>query len=207
MGEMQSRVERLERQLAIGNISSPEDSERRLARLEAIVNRLLADPTIGAALSSYPTFSGKVGKLTENGIEFIDDSFALQKGQLTGAIDYQSTTLSLIAETMRAFLTSKFWDEYAEIRARSSDAGGATDTVVTVTISTAGVGATPAAVVSFTFRRSGFLVVENGGIALLDGIAEPDTLAGFTQIYVDSTDGDLKAKFGDGFVGIIRADS
>jgi len=52
-----------------------------------------------------------------------------------------------------------------------------------------------------------------GGIGLLsqlavtDGISAPNTVAGYTQIYVDVSDGDLKAKFGDGTVKTIVVDT
>lgn len=42
---------------------------------------------------------------------------------------------------------------------------------------------------------------------LADGIAEPATVAGNAQIYVDTADGDLKIKFGDGTVKTIVIDT
>lgn len=51
--------------------------------------------------------------------------------------------------------------------------------------------------------RSGYL----GQLALNDGITAPSTEAGTAFIYVDSADGDLKIKFGDGFVRVLGADS
>ena len=43
--------------------------------------------------------------------------------------------------------------------------------------------------------------------ALVDGVPEPDTVAGVCWIYVDEDDGDLKAKFGDGTVKTITVDT
>jgi len=43
--------------------------------------------------------------------------------------------------------------------------------------------------------------------SMVDGITAPGTVSGRAQIYVDSADGDLKVKFGDGFVRVIAADS
>ena len=43
--------------------------------------------------------------------------------------------------------------------------------------------------------------------SLTDGIAEPGTVSGQAFIYVDSADGDLKVKFGDGFIVVLAADS
>ncbi len=43
--------------------------------------------------------------------------------------------------------------------------------------------------------------------SLVDGIAEPATVAGLAHVYVDVADGDLKVKFGDGFVRTIGLDS
>ncbi len=41
---------------------------------------------------------------------------------------------------------------------------------------------------------------------LVDGVTEPDTVAGTAQLFVDVADGDLKVKFGDGTVTVIAAD-
>lgn len=46
-----------------------------------------------------------------------------------------------------------------------------------------------------------------GDIRLTDGKAQPGTEAGYAILFVDSADGDLKVKFGDGFVRTIAADS
>ena len=43
--------------------------------------------------------------------------------------------------------------------------------------------------------------------ALVDGVPEPEAVVGYAIIYVDSGSGDLKVKFGDGFVATIAADS
>jgi hypothetical protein len=44
-------------------------------------------------------------------------------------------------------------------------------------------------------------------MALIDGTSAPSTRAGYATIYVDSADGDLKVKFGDGTVKTIATDS
>jgi hypothetical protein len=41
----------------------------------------------------------------------------------------------------------------------------------------------------------------------VDGVPEPDTVSGFAVLFVDASSGDLKCKFGDGFVATIAADS
>jgi len=46
-----------------------------------------------------------------------------------------------------------------------------------------------------------------GDIRLTDGKAAPAQEAGYAILYVDSADGDLKVKFGDGHVAVIAADS
>ena len=51
---------------------------------------------------------------------------------------------------------------------------------------------------------SGFTMRE---MALIDGTSAPSTRAGYATIYVDSADGDLKVKFGDGTVKTIATDS
>jgi len=47
----------------------------------------------------------------------------------------------------------------------------------------------------------------NGQFQLKDGLTAPSTVSGYAQIYVDSADGDLKVKFGDGTVKTIVTDS
>jgi hypothetical protein len=47
----------------------------------------------------------------------------------------------------------------------------------------------------------------NGGIALVDGMTAPSTITGYAYIYVDTADGDLKVKFGDGTVKTIVVDT
>ncbi len=44
-------------------------------------------------------------------------------------------------------------------------------------------------------------------VALVDAVTAPSTLAGHAQIYVDSADGDLKVKFGDGTVKTLATDT
>lgn len=60
-----------------------------------------------------------------------------------------------------------------------------------------------------------FLLVNGGQVeqsdgryyALVDGVVEPDTVAGVAWLYVDQDDGDLKVKFGDGTVKVLSADT
>ena len=69
-----------------------------------------------------------------------------------------------------------------------------------------------------TTTTSGSLVSSGGlGVAgavnagtfygLVDGVAAPATAGGYARIYVDSADGDLKVKFGDGTVKTIATDT
>lgn len=44
-------------------------------------------------------------------------------------------------------------------------------------------------------------------MTLVDGVSAPSTVSGHAQIYVDSADGDLKVKFGDGTVKTIATDT
>lgn len=46
-----------------------------------------------------------------------------------------------------------------------------------------------------------------GALGLTDGMTAPSTIAGFAQLYVDTADGDLKVKFGDGTVKTIVVDT
>lgn len=62
----------------------------------------------------------------------------------------------------------------------------------------------------FRGRRGGatyFEAYANGAIGIADGITAPGTVAGMAQIYVDTADGDLKIKFGDGTVKTIVVDT
>lgn len=47
----------------------------------------------------------------------------------------------------------------------------------------------------------------SGCIAIQDGVSAPSTIAGFGIIYIDTADGDLKIKFGDGTVKTIVVDT
>jgi hypothetical protein len=44
-------------------------------------------------------------------------------------------------------------------------------------------------------------------MAIVDGITAPATVSGKTFIYVDTADGDLKVKFGDGTIKTISTDT
>jgi len=50
-------------------------------------------------------------------------------------------------------------------------------------------------------------ILGKGGVMLTDGITAPGTYSGFATIYIDTSDGDLKIKFGDGTVKTIVTDT
>lgn len=58
-----------------------------------------------------------------------------------------------------------------------------------------------------TTQTARMLIPEDGGIAIQDGITAPATLTGWGKIYIDTADGDLKIKFGDGTVKTIVTDT
>ena len=204
--ELEERLKRLEQALLLGG-GGTDELESRLARIESVVNRLVADPTIGAALVGYPSFGGRIGKLTEQGVEFKDEAFNDQRGLVKADLDYDHSYLYLLAETMRQWQSTQLWDEFAQVIAKSSDSGEDTATVILVEISTAGSAGAPGSTVTFTFRRSGYLAIESGGLAIKDGVTAPDTLTDYALIYVDTSDGDLKVKFGDGTVKTLATDT
>ena len=45
-----------------------------------------------------------------------------------------------------------------------------------------------------------------GKVTLVDGITAPTAVAGEGQIYIDSADGNLKVRFGDGTISTIATD-
>ena len=63
-----------------------------------------------------------------------------------------------------------------------------------------------------TFYNSWIIDKDSGDIAfqqnisIPDGVTAPTTESGKTFIYVDSVDGDLKVKFGDGTIKTIATD-
>lgn len=76
---------------------------------------------------------------------------------------------------------------------------GAEDDIVFYT----DVDGTPTIVAGIT--ESGTFTHKNS--ALVDGVTAPSTASGWAQIYVDSADGDLKVKFGDGTVKTLATDT
>jgi hypothetical protein len=57
--------------------------------------------------------------------------------------------------------------------------------------------------VTNTVQTSNTGTVFSGRIRLVDGVSAPTTVVGEAQIYVDSADGNLKVKFGDGVIKTI----
>lgn len=52
-------------------------------------------------------------------------------------------------------------------------------------------------------KEKGRLII----LALTDGTTAPTTITGVAQIYVDTADGDLKVKFGDGTTKTLATDT
>ena len=48
--------------------------------------------------------------------------------------------------------------------------------------------------------------ITGGVIGIADGVTAPSTVTGVAQLYVDTADGDLKVKFGNGTVVVLAAD-
>ena len=70
-------------------------------------------------------------------------------------------------------------------------------TIEVMVIQVLPVGATTASQVSGSFNQ----------LSIIDGVSAPSTVSGSALIYVDSADGDLKIKFGDGTVKTIATDT
>ena len=181
------------------------------------------DGTTGTRkLSAFsPTFGGNAtvtGTLTVNGATLTstgDISVAADKGiYLKQGNVHKWTSDGTSSGTSRA-------DIYADSGgAFFIRTGGATQAL---TISSGQVATFAGAVginstTASTSTSSGALVVSGGvGVAgavnagtfygLVDGVTAPATESGYARIYVDSADGDLKVKFGDGTVKTIATDS
>jgi hypothetical protein len=67
----------------------------------------------------------------------------------------------------------------------------------------------PAVDVSYDFGTTSFRVrtIHAQKLAIVDGITAPGTVTGHAVIYVDTADGDLKVKFGDGVTKVLAADT
>lgn len=63
------------------------------------------------------------------------------------------------------------------------------------------------AVVDFQVAVAAALAAGVAKLVITDGITAPGTVSGKTSIYVDTADGDLKAKFGDGTTKVVSADT
>ena len=50
-------------------------------------------------------------------------------------------------------------------------------------------------------------VAVNGNLALTDGVTAPSATVGYARIYVDTADGDLKVRFGDGITKTLATDT
>lgn len=61
--------------------------------------------------------------------------------------------------------------------------------------------------VSSASTNDGFILYEDGSYGIVDGVSAPATAAGYAKIFVDSADGDLKVKFGDGTTKTIVTDT
>lgn len=57
------------------------------------------------------------------------------------------------------------------------------------------------------FHEGGRLGIRNGFLEIGNGVSEPGTESGVAKIFIDSADGDLKVKFGDGTVKVIATDT
>jgi len=66
---------------------------------------------------------------------------------------------------------------------------------------------TAADIMSFVAGNATSLQIRDGCIALIDGITAPAAVLGFAHIFVDTSDGDLKVRFGDGTTKVLAADT
>lgn len=123
-------------------------------------------------------------------------------GASVAAFDFDNGSISRLFEFRTGTAGSSIgWDannffSFGTITAHNQ--GGLTSTFIRIdTAGRLGIGAT---------SLSSLLHV-NGDIAIVDGMSAPSTTAGWAKIYVDSADGDLKVKFGDGTTKTIATDT
>jgi hypothetical protein len=91
----------------------------------------------------------------------------------------------------------------------ATNLGFATDTAIRLWLTANGTQLYPATDLAMALGASTqrFTNLFTNMATLVDGVTAPSTLAGHAQIYVDTADGDLKVKFGDGTVKTIVVDT
>lgn len=116
-------------------------------------------------------------------------------GGVLGGIEFYNDATSGIVASVRAHRQSATYNAYLSFYTRS--AGSESERMRINAGGNVGIGIT---------SPSAKLQVA-GSIAITDGMTAPSTISGYAVIYVDSSDGDLKVKFGDGTVKTIATDT
>ena len=153
--------------------------------------------------------SGEGARFDVDGVTFItgendinalkwDTDTPARKGELFVAdnVDesYGQWTVTGVEDSY-IYLKAATTSEYNQIISYCDDDGSA-NSYIGLQVHSAEV----ARVMDDRFRVAGFL-------SITDGVTAPGTASGYAHIYVDTSDGDLKVKFGDGTVKTISTDS
>jgi hypothetical protein len=207
MASVEDRLDRLEQVFRLGGIGAPSALEQQtsLERLTHLIGLLLDNDAVGSVLTGPmqgTLYFGSVPAIIDaSGIHFKDEAFgdgifwdanSAWTGKLRG---YSSDT-----------------EGFMQLAAEDADSGtGVPYAAVEVKASTISYAGLSVDIDGSSLReavlRDERFAIEGVPLALVDSITAPGAQAGYALIYVDSADGDLKVKFGDGFVAVLAADS
>ena len=177
--------------------------QKQIADLQAQIDQLKRQSLFGGKLQMRPDGTIKLGDvpatIEDDGIHFKDaaygdglfwDANTPRIAKLRGFSSATIAAAALQVENDAALV------DYAELDLSASTS----DVYVAVQLSAGGALEQP-----IVIRPANVRITRP--LALTDGITAPGTLTGYAQIYVDTADGDLKVKFGNGFVATIALDS
>lgn len=162
-----------------------------------------AGESIQSAINSLPS-NGGIVKLGP-GTHTISTALVIRSGVILEGEGSQATTVSYTGAA-QALVQSTPGTRIYGVGLRGikfSDAG--TGNPITLQIETGR--ASGSFVKGVRAGTTYFEAYASGALGIADGITAPATVAGMAQIYVDTADGDLKVKFGDGVVKTIVLDT
>jgi hypothetical protein len=183
-----------------------------------------AQGLLGDTLATTITILDGGEIVTEDGnVTFDDSGLSLQAGTgdvnqirwLSGATNifsiygYELSSSNYGYFSVAAPASSSYW---SQVRIRALGAAGQQMAAVRLNSGGAGSGGD----ISFCVDTSSSTYIVRmynafmrlfGYLSMTDGVTAPGTSAGYASIYVDTADGDLKVKFGDGTVKTLATDT